>query len=40
LTKKLIEKVRKEWAETVSKKEIELEEEKKTLLLGVQMKFK
>ncbi|CDW72025.1 UNKNOWN [Stylonychia lemnae] len=40
LTKKLIEKVRKEWTENLEKKEQELEEEKKLILLGVQMKFR
>eukprot|EP00347_Sterkiella_histriomuscorum_P014448 403360826 len=40
LTKKLIEKVKKEWSENIQKKESELEHEKQKMLLQVSQKFK
>lgn len=40
LTKKLIEKVKKEWEDNLEKKEQELEEEKKSILLQVSQMFK
>jgi hypothetical protein len=40
LTKKLIEKVKKEWSDTVAKREEELEQDKRQMLLQVSSHFK